>query len=194
MILAPFAAWLGKSALMQSPLGGILGRYWKPLLVALVLAIGFLWHGHKVAQLRADAFKAGYAQAVDNGKKNAARVERKSAAITNDVRSKTDEKMRDSARHADDLRLRGPGRAVCPQLSGPASGHDPASRGANGGLAGLPDEERDRIVALPFDETVERAKVADANRLEVLAWREWHQRLTDEWAKWKADADAAPHR
>lgn len=167
---------------------------WFALLFAAIIAAGAWWHGRKVEAFGQERFAAGYAKAVDDGKKRVAKVERKSAEITAKIRRKTDEDIGRINRHADDLRLRGPGRAVCPAHAAAAGGPEPGRGAAAAGMDRLPDTERVDIIAMPYDDTIRRSATADANRREVLAYREAWQKLTEEYAKWRAEADAAARR
>lgn len=197
-MIAAAGAWLGRSVLMQSPIGGYLKLIprgvWIAVAAAIVVLLVVRWHAAKIEDLKTTSFNAGYAKAVDDGKKGVGKIEHKSTAITAEIRSKTDATIRDNARHADNLRLRGPAAAACidPRLPARAGGHVPTSGGSGPALAGLPDKERSELLAVPFDQAVDRAEIDDANRAEVLAWRDWHKRLTDEWAKYQAELAKKP--
>ena len=195
-MIAMAAAWFGKSMLMQSPIGGFLKAVprWVWILLAVAAAGWFAvhWHNGKVEELRSSSFAAGYAKAVTDGKQRVRIVERGSDKIATEIRSKTHDEIASTARRADALRLRGPGAAaacVDPGLSAAAGGHQPIAGRTDDPMAGMPSGEGQRFIALPFGETVDRAEIADANRIEVLAWREWHRRLTIWWAKVQATAD-----
>lgn len=198
-MIATIAAWAAKSTLMQSPVGGFLRRVprriWKWLIIALVvgLAIFFVlrWHSNKVEAFGNERFKAGYAQAIANGKEANRKVDARSATITSKIRSNTDAKLRDSARRADTVRLRGPGAAAClhPRVPAAAGGHDQAIGGTGRAVAGVPGEERVDLIAVPFDVAVDRAETNDANRIEASAWRQWHGELTAWWNKVRAEAE-----
>lgn len=192
-MIAAAGAWLAKSALMQSPVGGLLKAVprwvWIAIAVAILIFGAVRWHNGRIEDLKTTSFNAGYAKAVSDGKKGIGKIEQKSIAIATEIRSKTNEKIRDSARHADNLRLRGPAAAACinPRLPAAARGHVAAGGGSGPALAGLPDEAGPPLIAVPFDQAVDRAEVDDANRIEVVAWREWHQRLTAEWTRYRAE-------
>lgn len=160
---------------------------WVWIAVAIVLAIvaGVWWHGRQVKAFGEERFNAGYAQAVEDGKKRVRKVEQNSARVTTEIRSKSDEEIRRNASRADDLRLRGSGAAACvhPGLPRGTGGHDQASGGTGASPAGVPQQDR---ISVPFDYAVDQAEIADANRIEVLAWREWHRRLTEEWKKYES--------
>jgi hypothetical protein len=180
-----FGKVIGKAGARLIVYGGLV------LAVCLAIFLAVRWHNGRIEDLKTTSFNAGYAKAVDDGKKGVAKVEHVSTAIATEIRSKTDEKIRDSGRHADALRVRGPAAAACidPRLSAGAGGHDATGGGSGPAVPGLPDQERPELIAVPFDVAVNRAEVDDANRLEVLAWREWHKRLTDTWAQYQAELE-----
>lgn len=199
-MFAGIGARIAASALMQSKFGRFLKAVprwvWIVLAAALVIFLAVRWHNGRIEDLKTTSFNAGYAQAVADGKKGVVKVEQRSTAIATEIRSKTDEKIRDNGRHADTLRVRGPGAAACldPRLSSGTGGRQPTGGGSGPSLAGLPDEKRTELVAVPFADAVNRAEVDDANRIEVLAWREWHKRLTAEWDRYRADLDKRDSR
>lgn len=183
-------AGIGASVMLKmSPVGRLLKAIPRPVWIALgaalLLLLGFWWHGRQVKAFGAERFAAGYAKAVEDGKKRVRKVEQNSAKITTEIRSKSDEEIRRNSHRADDLRLRGPGAAACvnPGLPTGSGGHGEAGGQADAAGAGVPQQDR---IALPFAYAVDQAEVADANRVEVLAWREWHARLTEEWKKYEA--------
>lgn len=179
-------AWLVSSALMRSPLGAFLARFWKPLGIALALIAGFLWHQHHAHKMIADAEsrgeQRGEARAYASITKQATDLAEKADKIAKDLRTKTDANARDIADDSDALRLRGPGKASC---SGPApaatGGREQAGRPVDGGLPDLSGEQREPLVGLPNGEVDDFAEVCDLNRNEVLAWRTWYGRLTSSW-------------
>lgn len=189
--MIPFLAPL---ALKLAPVKALVGRVprwaWIALAVALLLAVGSCVHRGKVKAFGNERFAAGYAKAVDDGRKAAAKLDRKSDAIASEIRSRNDEEIRHIARRADTLRLRGPGAATCinPSVSGSASRRQPASRQSDVVGSGVSSPDR---AAVPWPWLVSRAEIADANRSEVLAWREWHQRLTKEWDQLRKETDGA---
>lgn len=200
-MIAALGLWVAKSALMQSPIGGLLkmvpARVWK--LLAIAAAIGLLiflalrWHGGRVEQLKTTSFNAGYAKRVAEDTAEATARAARDVAITAPIRRKTDETIRNNARLADAVRLRGPGAAAACIDAVPAGtgGRQPGAGQADAAGAGLPDAQR---IAVPFPWLVDSAERCDGNLAEVLAWREWHQRLTADRAKGAIEADAAPGR
>jgi hypothetical protein len=100
--------------------------------------------------------------------------------ISKDIRGKTDEQNRRIAGDADAVLVSGPGKAVCRPAPAAAGGHDQAG--------GKPDAPGPQVppadsAAVPWPWLVQRAEQADLNRAEVLAWREWYDRLVASWPK-----------
>ena len=176
-MIASIAGWAARSALMSSPLGGFLKAVprwvWIVLAVLALLLVAVLWHGAKVEHLRTISFNAGYAKRVGEEQSAAARRAGRDAAITAPIRSKTDETIRNNARRADTLRVRGPGAAACLDPAAPApGGRQPGSGQADAAVDRVPGEERPALIALPFAPTIDAAERCDANLAELLAWRE----------------------
>lgn len=180
---------------------------WAWKLLAGALALAFVWHLHTsaVATARADGESAGKAKA-DAGwrfafdkQREASRLwrglyETSAAETANQIGNRHAQDLRDIAAVADDLRLRGPGRAAAacgrpasPARLSPAPGRSDAPGGAEADrLADLPDEGRPFAI-VPWPELIASAEQADANRSEVLAWREWYASEKALWDKSRAD-------
>lgn len=101
------------------------------------------------------------------------------AQLSTALKDKTHAEDLLNAALADNLRMRGPGRAtaICGQRGDSGSGTGSGGNIAPGGtgdapLAPVPDDEP--MAILPWRELVERARFADDNRTEVMAWREWY--------------------
>lgn len=171
-------AFLAESALMQSPLGPLLQRFWKPLLIALAIGLAVFfamrWYHGQISAAEA----RGYHRAVEDGRKVAKKTDDKTTKISSEIRSKIDETNRHIAARADDQRVRGPGAARCPAPPAASGGHDEASGKPDATGPGLLAEDS---AAVPWPWLVERAKQCDLNRNEVLAWREWHERVLEAW-------------
>jgi hypothetical protein len=192
---------------MQSPIGGYLKRVprkvWIRLgiILAIILAVVAvaIWHGHKVKAMKAEAYASGWQAAVDQGKKTNIVINKGSAQIANKHRSEFNAKLGNSSRLADAVRLSGPGRAsvpAClhPQLPASSGGQDAGSGDVGLGVVGMSDEARQRFVALPFDQTVDRFQTDDANRLEASQWRKWHTEFETWWAEMQTKAENAPKK
>lgn len=194
-MMALIATFLGNSVLMQSPLGPILKRFWKPLLIGLAILAAFLWHQHIAHQAIDAAVKRGEARAYANVAKQAHDLAAKADAMNSKIAAAMREKNREEnariAATADALRLRGPGAARCAAVAGipRAPGrHDPS--GWFGDVAGSPMPAEDSA-AVPWGWLVGRAEEHDLDRAEVLAWRDWYVRFSAEWDKWNAEAEKA---
>jgi hypothetical protein len=161
-------------------LGGLPRGVWIFLAGALLIAAGAWWHSGKVKAYGAEQYQAGRdsrdAEIIAAQK----RVEEANARVTAEIRKRTDEENRRIAADATNLRLSGPGRAgvACPPVR--AGGHSEA--GGNADAPG-PGVYAGDFAAVPWPWLVERAEQSDLNRSEVLAWREWHERLAAEWGR-----------
>jgi hypothetical protein len=181
-MIPPFLVSLG---LKLSPFGKALapvGRFLKraltyrlpapPVWLAVaVLAAGALWHGNRVDA----AFEAGVDQERAAWEDKATKWVKRITAINLNIRSKTDEKSRTIAVVADDLRVRGPGKAVCTSVPTPAaSGHVAAAGPADAAVDQVSDRERVDLIALPFADAIAFAEQHDLILAEAEAWRESH--------------------
>lgn len=154
------------------------------LLAIALLVAGYFLHQHVAHQRLKAQYDAGYAQGVmDNERSHItaqAQADARANQINSIIRRKSDEEARNIVRRADDLRMRGPGKATCAGVAaapGSASGHDAASGSADAAVGGVPDEPRPVLIALPFAPTIEFAKQCDLNRNEALKWRESDAKL-----------------
>lgn len=198
---ATLLAWLAKSALMTSPLGGIIkaiGRLlgkippkvWLALIVGAALFIGWKVHTHKVTKFGEErytsGFEAGYHAAEEDQRKVTAKTNAATAAIAQDERGKNHEANARTNAAADDLRLRGPGKASsrCPTVAAPASGHDAPGGQSADAATGLPERDwtTDRA-EVPWGWLVSSGQTCDLNRNEVIAWRSWYERIAAAWPK-----------
>lgn len=188
--MIPFLAPL---ALKLSPVGAMLKRIprwaWIALAVVAILLLGSCVHKRKVKAFGEERYAAGVAYEQARLEKKAkelkAKVDALSGKITNQLKAKHDEKVIVINRAADDLRVRGPGKAACPGYTGVSSGPGgsvSAGGRPNASATGLPDQDR---IVLPFTWTVDNAERCDLNRAEVLTWREWHKQQSEAWAKIK---------
>jgi hypothetical protein len=152
------------------------------LAVAALIGAGVFFHGRAVKRTFDNGFKAGV---LANEKSHAdaeAKLASKQAAITAPIRKQNDETNARIAGDADDLRLRGPGkaRASCQPSAAAgqpgAAGHELPDAAGSGAAAadGLSD-----FAAVPWGWLVGRAEQADLDRAEVLAWRTWYARQAE---------------
>lgn len=122
----------------------------------------------------------------------AAAFNQQSATLSSQIGARHEQELRSLAARADALRLHGPGRAAatCGRpgdsagLPSPARLDEPPGSAAHDGVAGLPDEVPMAIV--PWPDLVQRSEDADADRAEVIAWREWFAMNRKAWADYKA--------
>jgi hypothetical protein len=106
-------------------------------------------------------------------------AEKQTAQISKQLRDRTDEENRRIAGDADTLRLRGPGKAVCPAFpSGPSNGEGPTKPDVAG--PALPPDDR---AAVPWGWLVQRSEEHDQLLNEVRAWRDWHEQVLKVWPK-----------
>lgn len=175
--------WLALRAL----LGRVPKQVWLVLAVVALLAVGVLWHGHKVHQTIAAAEKRGADAEAKRIEAKALELKRKAdalnAKISAELRSRSDEEARRIAASADTLRLSGPGLARCPRNPGV-----PAGPGKPVAATGRPDAAGSEMpsgdsAAVPWGWLVGRAEQCDLNRSEVLTWREWYDRTVAGWPK-----------
>lgn len=161
--------------LLKSFFGQLPRGVW--IALAAALAFAFAYRSHEAAKKR--VYDEGYAAGVLANEaghiKAQTAADERARAINADQRKQNDEDNRRIADAADDVRLRGPGRAVCPGAAPaprPASGHVAPGGTGDAAVAEVPAAERVDLIALPFPDTVAFAQQCDANRAEVLRWRE----------------------
>lgn len=188
------AAWLARSALMQSPIGGFLKMIprWVWLVVAGVLiALGvYLWFNAKLDAAYDRGHKDGETKAYARVTKKAQEIETKANAlnrgIVNVIRSKNDEANGRSNAVADSLLVRGPGKATCPGgagVSGLPGEHQPPAGPADAAVGRVPYPEWQQLIAMPFSPTIEFAREHDLNRNEVISCRAAWKQLSEAWPK-----------
>jgi hypothetical protein len=158
------------------------GWLWIAMLIGLAVALGFRAHQNAVKA----TFNAGYAAGVIANEQAhiaaQAKADAAATAINSKLRTDNDEENSHIRAAADDLRLRGPGKAACPGVAAasPAAGGRDAGRGAAAApVAEVSDRERFGFIALPFSAAIAAAEQCDANRAEVLSWRESDRQLRD---------------
>jgi hypothetical protein len=168
--------------------GRISPAAWRIIIVVAVLAAGVILHQRAAHKALRTADATGYARAMTEVETKAkalkAKADRLNAAIAADERKRNDEQARHIARDADDLRLRGAGKAICPRhagLPGGSSGPVAPGRPADDTLDPVLDGRGAELIALPFDDTVAFAEQRDLDRAEVLSWRSWYDRLVKAW-------------
>jgi hypothetical protein len=187
--------YFAKSALMTSPLGGLLKRFWKPLAIVAAAVALFLLHQHFVHKFRDKVVNdVNKAWQTKLDAEHAAAVAWKhkydlsNAAMAQEIRKRHEETLRSDAVLANDLRVRGPGAARCGQGDHPittagAGGRDAGRGQAGAAVAAVPDQERVDLIGLPFTGTINAGQQCDGNRSEVISWREFYRKLVATWPK-----------
>lgn len=178
-----FAAWLGKSALMMSPVGGILkaipAKAWLYIAIAIAVVVaGVVAHSkHQAAisRVKAEAYAQGVADTKAAQKAANKTFVAKSETINSNIRKKANEEASRSARGFDDVRLHGPGKAVCPGSAiapSSASRHVEAPAAAGAPVGQVPDSGRPDLIAVPFDDFLTVIERGDQAIIEDRAWRD----------------------
>lgn len=174
-------------------LRGIPRWVWLLLAVALAFRFAVNWHAGKIDALE----KAAYGRGVTDTSAAMARLQRQreriDAAIAAELRNRHDEENRRIAADADRLRLRGPGKAACPDprvVPVGAGRHGAAGRSADAAVDRVPDPAGPELIAMPFVGAIAFGGQHDGFRTEALSWREWHRRFTAEWKRSRAAADS----
>lgn len=194
-MFANIALWLGKSALMTSPVGSFLkaipAKVWLYIAIAAALVGAFLWHQHHARAALQAKYAAGYAQALADVRaqaaKNKTKIDARTTAIAADERKKNDAENIRISRTADALRLRGPGKAECRLRAEPSAasgGHvEAADGGGNAAVHRLPAEDGSGLIGLPVSSAIGFAAQNDALIAEVKGWRSWYDRVLKVWPK-----------
>lgn len=151
-------------------LKGLPWQVWAAIGVALVLWMGVRWHNGQVN----DAFKRGEQAAYVAVEKKALELQAKANAVADKIRSKSDDQARAIAADANTLRVSGPGKARACPAAAPSGRREAASGEADVAGPEMPSDDR---AAVPWQWLVQRAETCDLNRGEVLAWREWYEKL-----------------
>jgi hypothetical protein len=148
-------------------IGAVLGT------AALIGVLIFL-HTRAVSKYGDERYQAGKADAYAAVEHKAHELELKANALAAQLRERNDAENRTIAADGADLRLRGPGKAVCTgsdNAAPAASGHDTASRPADAPMVKVPYPAWATLAAVPWDDTTAFAEQCDANAAEVKAWR-----------------------
>lgn len=161
------------------------------VLAFVVLAIGGAWWvNHKISAAYSDGRAQGRIEAnadwqlaLDAAHADAVKwrtaYEATSAFISTRLREQHDQDLRDNARLAGDLGLRGPGQAAArcgpggaAQLAGGACGREPAPAGPDAPADPVP--AGDGFAVVPWGWLVDRAREHDDLLAENQSWRSWH--------------------
>lgn len=192
--LAPLVAKVAESAFMKSPIGGFLKRFWKPILLALVVGFiiwrGLAWHAAKVEAFGTERYNAGFEAAKAATKKAAARVEVKGRDMAAEVRSKNDAKVADIERDAGAVLVRGAGRAACSPVTPAATDGQAPGGSSDGAVSPLPSGEGEPLIGLPVSEAVGFAQQNDTCLADNASWWEWYERYSAIIADYKRQIEA----
>lgn len=186
------AAFFARSALMSSPVGGLLKAVprwaWIALAGALALLGAYLWHQHAAHKALDAAYARGRDDYAAKVEAHARSIEAKAAdlaaRINQPIRDKLNENLGRIHADADAVRLRGPGAAECrdPRFSAAAGGPQQAGGPADAALPKVPYPEWSALIAMPLSTGVGFAEQHDAFREEVISWRTWYPQMVD-WTK-----------
>jgi hypothetical protein len=152
-------------------------QVWVAIALAIAVWRGIAWHKDAVTDAARAGVKAGYKMASDEFAERFRVIAIKADATAAMIRKATDEKAHTISADADALRMRGPGAARCtnpPRAPAPGRSDAPGG-GADAPAAGVLGSD---WAAVPWQWLVAGAEICDLNRNEVVAWREWHNRLT----------------
>lgn len=181
----------GLRAVVFAFLGKLPWQVWAAIAAVALLVGGYVLHGRAVKQ----AYDIAYAEGKETEKRRWEQAFQTmklasetwksnyegAAKARNDERSaRHAEDNRRIAAGADDLRLRGPGRAAAPRcgsitgagLSAAPSGPEGAPGGGDAPLPELPEPEG--LATVPWGRIVEFGESHDRWRSEALTWRSWY--------------------
>lgn len=188
-MIAAAAAWVAKSALMQSPIGGFLKavpkQVWIALAIALAIFTAVKWHGHEAHAATDAAYRRGKAEVEAYYAAKSGEWIQRIGQIASKRKEINREENRRIVAHADTLRLSGPGKAACPYATPavPGGRSDAASGPVDAGLDRVPDQRGPAFAAVPFDDLVTVGQYCTLNRQEVIDRRAAEKALQDAWAR-----------
>lgn len=181
----------GLRAVVFAFLGKLPWQIWVALAAVALLVGGYVWHGRAVKQ----AYDIAYAEGKETEKRRweqafqtmrlasetwKSNYEGAAKALTDERSAQHAEDLRRIAAGADDLRLRGPGRAAAPRCGSIAGARSATATGGSEGTAGggdapLPElPEPEGLAIVPWGRLVEFGESHDAWRSEALTWRSWY--------------------
>lgn len=191
-ILGGIAAKIAASAIFgraKNFVKAVPREVWIGLAVVITLVAAVWWHNsHAEAQLKL-AYEQGFADRdkqldealiamEDEAEAWKEKYETASTALAATERALHDQTLRSNAARADALRVRGPGAAkACPRPSD--SSGLPTAAGDGGTTDQQPNAEgrgmpADQWATVPWAWLVTRAETCDADRDEVIRWRNWY--------------------
>ena len=163
---------------------------WYALALAITIGLARGWYNGKIkaAELRGE--ERAYAAVEKKAKAIEARAKELTGKITTELKDKHDAEVDRISRDANDLRLSGPGKAICysAQPAGASRRQQPSAGTGNAALPTLPYPRGSELLAMPFDDAVAFAEQHDLNLAEVKTWREWYRQQSVAWSKLQAEA------
>ena len=147
---------------------------WIALAVLALVGLGVFAHQRSVKAYGEERYAAGVADEKARAQEAARKQAEKDEKTVRKLKEQHREEIDRISRDADALRLRGPGKARCRPAPIAASGRDEGHGEPDVAGPEVPPDDR---AAVPWGWLVQRAEQFDANRAEVLAWREWHRKL-----------------
>jgi hypothetical protein len=174
-----------------------------PWIIGVVLAGALLtWHVIHEKRAAKKAVETAYAKGREDERAEAAKL---SETVTIDMgeavtpiaekkRAEHEATLSDIRATADDLRLRGAGKAQCsdPAFSTGAGGHELASATGGAAVSKVPYPEWSTLIAMPVSSAIGIAESHDALLSEVKTWRSWHHDTYDAWEKKRLEL-SKPH-
>jgi hypothetical protein len=191
-------AWLVGKWVATTAVRGSVGRFlrglprgvWYALALAGALVFAVRWYHGQIAAAEKRGEDRAYAAVERKARQIVPKAESVTGKISTAMRDRNDEEARNIGRVADTVRVRGPGAAVCrgPEPAAATGGREPPRGAADGAVDRLPYPAVSELIAMPFDELIDRAEACDLNRAEVLTWREWYRQQMEAWKALQQEA------
>jgi hypothetical protein len=154
------------------------------VIAAVVLFFAHQWYAGRQASKH---YMDGYKQAQKDDAEELKNANARIAALSVEIATKEREGFNADVVHinarTDAVRMRGPGKAVCPGLPPAPGGSQPGSGPVAGGVDRVPYPEWQQLLAMPFDDTISFAKQCDINAAELRHWHSWYLKLVATWPK-----------
>jgi hypothetical protein len=139
------------------------------LLVGLAVWRVVVWYDNQIDAAEQRGANLAYARVTDR----VIDITGKLTDAADKIRNKANAKARTVTVAADDLRVRGPGKAACPAVAVTGSGgHVGTAGSADGAVAAVPGAQGSELIAVPFAVLVDFAEQHDKCLIEAWSWRE----------------------